>query len=39
MALIEAGRDLERRVTRLAIKIFWLFDAARFVLLIGSGTS
>ena len=39
MAIIEASRDPERRVTRLAVKIFWLFDAARFISSIGSGTS
>ena len=39
MAIIEASRDPERRVTRLAVKIFWLLDAARFNSSIWSGTS
>ena len=39
MAIIEASRDPERRVTRLAVKIFWLLDVARYVSSIGSGIS
>ena len=39
MAIIEASRDPERRVTRLAVKIFWLFGAANFVSSTGSGIS
>ena len=39
MALIESSRGLERQGTRLAVKIFWLFDAARFNSSIWSGTS